>query len=461
MVGHRLIVLLLLTVQLTSSQRWPNFKDLFHRLRMYQANPRAFRPERIGPPSQKRNAEMSYSYSQKKAALKRLLQKSAGEKEPSHSVAPLALSLLQKLKQKPPQPDIQQTLKTQVKSEPSRLFSTLPVNKVKAEPSGEFSPPRNLDSGFTPFFQQSKAFDEESYLEAMNTTEDTTETTIGVTLSVEEATQMFGEKKETKEPMKNSMKFYKKYLPQSKKPTVKTIMVKKEYKPKKAPFEDLGFTKNWNFESERNRFYDSDDAFQVGSPMEQTSPTVPFVGESQTPVRESFDDWERKLYWNKEKEAKKNTKRRYDDRDFVRNRPVKTKIYSQTPRPDITERKSSDVQLLEGNDDGFMESVPFTFPEEIEMFPGKSFNDFHWAKEEVDIGTALKSKQDSSTMRDIERFDQDRVTYHNQEHQQETHSFGDDFTFSKSRIGNFFNDIDDKFPSIVKFGSPWESTRFR
>ena len=115
MSGQRLLVVIIIlaaTASLTTCQRWPNFQELFHRLKMYQSNPRGFRLKsgsRLPSPApqvsrrenslQRRNDSAEMSYNQKKAALKDLLIKSAGTKQ--SNVAPLALGLLQKLKGRP------------------------------------------------------------------------------------------------------------------------------------------------------------------------------------------------------------------------------------------------------------------------------------------------------------------------------------------------------------------------
>ena len=391
------------------------------------------------------------SYTEKKAALKRLLLKSAvDQKKPTDSVAPLALSLLQKLKEKPPQadnhPSVHPTKPTKKTESPHTTGKSLtpPTVNIKVKPSGKFSPPRDLDSGFTPFFKQSKAFDEKTYLESLTTattTEDTTETTVGVTLSVAEATQMFGEKKETKAPGKR-IKSVAKKVPAFMRSPIKDVMRKKS-KEEVVPYEDVGFTKNWNFESEK--FYDSDDIFGVTSPTEAASPTVPFARKSQYPVKESFVDWERR-----------NTKRRYDTRDYVRTRPQNTEIYSPTPRPKIMKKKI-------GNDDnGFMGSVPFTFPDELKSFSGKTFNELDWARKGSEEGKYFKPKPESNKLRNTDRADfpptgtrnQNTGKYSDNQVQQEINSFGDDFSFSNSRIGDFFNDIEGNFPN-------WESRRYR
>ena len=341
------ILVLVFSLNISTAQRWP-LQDLLHRLRMYQSNPRVFRPQgrppphlqplvRPPPPSQihKRRKDISdvggLSYTEKKAALKKLLLKSAGDhQKPTDSVAPLALSLLKKLKEKPLEAD------KQLHIQPARPLQTPPPNIINLKPSGQFSPPRNLDSGFTPFFKQSKAFDEKTYLESLTTTtpEDTTETTVEVTLSVDEATQMFGEKKEMKEPVKRMMSVnIKRKVPNLMKTPVKIKGVRrKESEQKIVPFEDVGFTKNWNFESEK--FYDSADVFGVASPLEATSPTVPYTRQSQYPERESFVDWERR-----------NTKRRQDTRDYVRTPTQKTEKFYPTSRPPRMKNK-----FLERND---------------------------------------------------------------------------------------------------------------
>ena len=123
MSGLRLLTLIFIlaaTASLTTCQRWPNFRELFHRLKMYQSNPRVFRGQSVpllpSPAAQVSRKEITLnrrndsatgsfsaqmSYNQKKAALKKLLIKSAGTKQ--SNVAPLALGLLQKLKGRPVQ----------------------------------------------------------------------------------------------------------------------------------------------------------------------------------------------------------------------------------------------------------------------------------------------------------------------------------------------------------------------
>merc|ERR1719510_321112 len=133
--------------------------------------------------------------------------------------------------------------------------------------SGKFSPPRSLDSGFTPFFLQSRAFDEESYLESLTTTVPTTETTARVTISMDKATQLFGEKKKR---MKNTKQFVNNYykMPLIRSPPLVQGPVR-ENEQEIVPFEDeMGFTKNWSFESERQHFYEPEEDLAVTRPIE-------------------------------------------------------------------------------------------------------------------------------------------------------------------------------------------------
>ena len=60
---------------------------------------------------------------------------------------------------------------------------TLPGPRVKSvtEKSKKFSPPSDLDSGFTPFFKESKYFDEESYFANLTTTVSTEPSTTSTT----------------------------------------------------------------------------------------------------------------------------------------------------------------------------------------------------------------------------------------------------------------------------------------
>ena len=39
-------------------------------------------------------------------------------------------------------------------------------------------------------------------------------------------------------------------------------------------------------------------------------------------------------------------------------------------------------------------------------------------------------------------------------------SFRDDFSFSDSNLGEFFDDISDTFPEVSEFGPSWESLKF-
>ena len=533
MLGHRfslIIITLVLTVNITSSsQIFPNFQEIFHRLKLYQSNPRVFRNNarlpimnRIDarppqPPMNRNEARLpqppmkddkavaepplkgndtilgtqtdisvspQLSYNEKKAALKRLLLKSASKEQPADSVAPLALSLLQKLKQRP-LPDDKYSTKhstkhssrnssrhyaknpskhpskhlTKYSSKPSGKYNdkyrkqsaVLTPEKIKSKPSDKFSPPKNLDSGFTPFFKQSKAFDDKSYLESLTTTEETTETTLGVTLSVDRATQMFGELEEVEEP-----KYYKVPLLR-KRPVPKVSKNIVKSRSKIAPFEDFGFTKNWNFETEIKSFYDSDDNYHVTRPLEATKPTAPPV--SYETVQESFDDWDRRISLNKIKD-KKYTTRRSDYRGFVKNQPIKAGVTrTKNVRPKFTKVDS----VEERNDEGFMESVQFTIPEEIKSFSGQDFSDFKWEREELDSGKAFEPQYDSNVRRNIERLDSTEATRNQDNHhknKQEINSFVDDFSFSNSRNRNYFKDFEDSFPSSINFGSPWESRRY-
>merc|ERR1712037_210669 len=121
----------------------------------------------------------------------------------------------------------------------------------------------------------------------------------------------------------------------------------------------------------------------------------------------------------------------------------------------------------DGGDVGFMESLPFSIPEELKLY--ENFNNFHWSKEELDPEKNFESKQNSNVMRNIERVDhheidgnnrRDKIQYYEHEGQgEEINSFGDNFSFTESRMGTFFNDIEieDTFPSIDNFGPSWES----
>ena len=116
-----------------------------------------------------------------------------------------------------------------------------------------------------------------------------------------------------------------------------------------------------------------------------------------------------------------------------------------------------------GNDDnGFMGSVPFTFPDELKSFSGKTFNELDWARKGSEEGKYFKPKPESNKLRNTDRADfpptgtrnQNTGKYSDNQVQQEINSFGDDFSFSNSRIGDFFNDIEGNFPN-------WESRRYR
>jgi len=530
-----LVVLLTVTTSLTAGQRWPNFQELFHRLKVYQSNPRVFRA-RPPPPLPSPAAQMSrqentvqrrndsaatgafspqMSYSQKKAALKSLLIKSAGTK-PSN-VAPLALGLLQKLKGRPLQAD-KHSSKPASHSQTNKMMSkplqtvkhsdkqtslipsnmkTKPVQvdkhpdkppakkmyiikanapKEKFKKSGQFSPPRSLDSGFTPFFLQSKAFDEKSYLESLTTPMPNSDTTSSKTISVDKATQMFGEKKKK---MKNTKQFNNNYYklpvfrspPAPATPTTGTVGINDH---EMVPFEDeMGFTKHWNFESERQNFYEPEEALAVTRPIEVRTTTVPYVRQIQY-----SDDWDRTPAQNRRTETdQKYTKRKYDIRVPHRNQFPKADISTphNTIIPQMPQRKFAEEEFKERNtegagDVGFMESLPFSIPEELKLYEN-DFNNFHWSKEELDPAKIFESTYDSNAMRNIERVDRheidginsrDKIQYYEHEGQEEDiNSFGDNFSFTESRMGTFFNDIEDTFPSIVNFGPSWESRKYR
>ena len=535
MSGQRFLVVLIIlaaTGSLTTSQRWPNFQELFHRLKMYQSNPRVFRPKSVpvlpspAPqvsrrenPIQRRNdsatgsfsAQMSYN--QKKAALKNLLLKSAGTKQ--SNVAPLALGLLQKLKGRPVQVEKhfykQASRKNKIMSHPlqtdkqtsllaSKFMSkplqadhnsnkpaSLPTNKMykpnmeKYKNSGKFSPPRSLDSGFTPFFLQSKAFDEESYLESLTTTVPTTvpttETTGRVTISMDKATQLFGEKKKR---IKNTKQFVNNYykMPLIKSPPPLVQEPVGENDQEIVPFEDeMGFTKNWSFESERQHFYEPEEDLAVTRPIEVKevrTTTVPYVRKFQY-----SDNWDRTPSQNRMKETnKKYIKRKYDITEPHRNQFLKseTSTPSNNIIPQMPQRKFSGEQFEERNDGGtddnigFMESVPFSIPEELTFYQD-GFNNFHWSKEELDPEEHFESTFHSKAMRNIERADRHEIDgnnsrgkiqyFGNEGQKEDINSFGDNFSFTESRMGTFFNDIEDTFPSIVNFGPSWESRKYR
>ena len=544
MSDQRLLVILFIltaTAGLASSQRWPNFPELFHRLKMYQSNPRVFRgkplPSRPPPPQapalpapaaqisrrenalQRRNDSVSaeLSYSQKKAALKNLLIKSAGTK-PSN-VAPLALNLLQKLKGRgrPLQVDkhstkqashpnkiMSQPLQTVKHSDKQTSLLNRPVmskplqvekparlsakkvyeenaNKEKFKNSGKFSPPRSLDSGFTPFFLQSKAFDEKSYLESLTTPVPSTDTTARVSISVDKATKMFGEKKTIKQYKYKTNTNTKQFINNYYKPPVfsppapvppMTGTVRENYQ-EIVPFEDeMGFTKNWNFESERQNFYEPEEDSVVTRPIEVRTTTVPYVRKLQY-----SDSWDRTPSQNRRKDTSpKYIKRKYDIRVPHRDQFPKTDIYtpSNTIIPQMPERKFSEEEFEErntgGDDVGFMESLPFSIPEELQLYEN-DFSNFDWSKEELDPEKNFESKSNSNAVRNIERVDRyeidgnnsrDKIQYYKHEGQEEEiNSFGDNFSFTESRLGTFFNDIEDTFPSIGNFGPSWESRRYK
>ena len=139
------------------------------------------------------------TYSQKKEALKRIL--SSSNLKNKGGIKPIASSLLQALKEKRPTmkptnhpQKFSQRLKEYPKDpikvlqfqgpkpEEKTLLKKSPVTekpKSAYKPRKEkesFSPPSNLDSGFTPFFKSSKYFDEDGYFENLTTTETLIET---------------------------------------------------------------------------------------------------------------------------------------------------------------------------------------------------------------------------------------------------------------------------------------------
>merc|ERR1711992_381941 len=135
-----------------------------------------------------------------------------------------------------------------------------------------------------------------------------------VTISVDKATQMFGEKKKKK--MKNTKQFMNKYYKppvfSPPEPVPPTETVRENYQ-EIVPFEDqMGFTKNWNFESERQNFYEpeEDSVPVVTKPIEVRTTTVPYVRKLQY-----SDNWDRTPSQNRRKEtSQKYIKRKYDIR---------------------------------------------------------------------------------------------------------------------------------------------------
>ena len=489
---------------------------------MYQSNPRVFRGQSVpllpSPAAQVSRKEITLnrrndsatgsfsaqmSYNQKKAALKKLLIKSAGTKQ--SNVAPLALGLLQKLKGRPLQVDKHSdkhaSQPNKIVSEPlhaekhSEKQTSLPASKFMSKPlqaykhsnkpislaankmhkphmeenknPRKFSPPRSLDSGFTPFFLQSKAFDEKSYLESLTTTVPSTDTTARETISEDKAKQIFGEKKKK---MKNTKQFINNYY---KPPVLRSSPPLVPGTVRENDQDDMGFTKNWSFESERQNFYEPKEDLVVTRPIEVRTTTVPSVRQIQY-----SDNWDKTPSQNRMKETnKKYIKRKYDIRVPHRDQFFKSDIStpSNTIIPQMPQRKFSEEEFEERKDGadgdvGFMESVPFSIPEELKFYEN-NFNSFHWSKEELDSEKNFESTFDSIGMRNIERVDRreidgnnsrDKVQYYENEGQEEDiNSFGDNFSFTESRMGTFYNDIEDTFPSIVNFGPSWESRKYR
>ena len=499
----------------------PGLQEIMARWQTYQTNPTLLRIQlrkmminnrssafKLPPPPvvKRKNANEArnqMSISQKKDALKALLYKSAGSSDKSSNksvgktdIKPLAISLLQALKSQPskskpsypkqPKPKPSYPKQPKPVSKPLHKYrppaptppkvnryppptknnkSPSKTNKTMKSPMSfkKFSPPNDLDSGFTPFFKSSKYFDEDSYFDYLTTVptveiETTTATTTTTTTAAPQykSSLSFGEK--TRMQYKAIKPLYTTYKP-------KQYPTKQRKYQSQAPPSYSGFTEGW-------------DSFKDDFP---SFSEVPSQSSSEYGKNENdFSGWE--------KEPNRN--RNYLARDKSYNTASNKPKYSE-----YLNRKAiidGGQQKLLGNIEesrGFMDTEPFSLPRDLMMnndpenywnknvFPEtkklsvydknlKQSGHDKYLKQSMTPKSFVKTNQrgserysaindrndDVAVMRneEIEIFEQDSPVS----------SFGDDFSFAHSNIGEYFEDISDTFPDIKDFGPNWESLKF-
>ena len=461
------------------------------------------------------------SYSQKKKALKNLLM-SANSKDKSVSqkenIRPLAVSLLQALKEKrptlkpskrpqlfskhlkesqtEPRPPIiryqeSKTVKKPLFKEPTRPVKIVhnhkpkPTYKPRKNPSKgpqKFSPPSNLDSGFTPFFKSSKYFDEDKYFENLTTTEqqiETTEETTTTTITEAPARSAFyqpprnyGEK-----TLMQQKSFIKPYYTTFKPKQYPSKPGRYNYQQKQsttAPSSSSGFLDDWGSIDQ--------DFLYFNSQKQNTEPLKAVKYESERETKPYFNEWDRK----QEESYTYRTRKQ----EYYQPLVVEDTRYSEEAREDTrySEEAREDTRYSE-EARGFMDSQPFSLPQSFESSfenEPQNINGYSWDRE-FNPGPTTESSVSGSRFLQTERlkpfnkyerslvektntsrnYDKKRrymrPSSRDKEYEVEfggDASFRDDFSFSDSNLGEFFDDISDTFPDVSEFGPSWESLKF-
>ena len=402
------------------------------------------------------------TYSQKKEALKRIL--SASNQKNKGGIKPIASSLLQALKEKRPTlkptnhpQKFSQRLKEYPKDpikviqfqDPKPEKKSPGISKIFHKPKStynlrkekeQFSPPSNLDSGFTPFFKSSKYFDEDGYFENLTTTETLIETIEETTKppALYQPQRNFGEKK-TMQQKTFITPYYTTLKPNSPKPGRYDFPGKHLTT---VPSYD-GFLDNWD---------SLDQDFPKFNSQKQKQ-------NSKSKAKPYFDQWDRRQ------------KNIYKSLDKDHYKPLDV----------VEERRDQEKQITELT--GFMDSQPFSLPLSFQS----SFKPESQKANGNLLGrTPIQSERDvrKTYPRDYynkyersygKESDQRRIRIdkpRSEEPQSRTktfeieyrgnaeNSFGDDFSFSDSNLGEFFDDISDTFPDMSDFGPSWESLKF-
>ena len=443
------------------------------------------------------------NYSQKKEALKKLLI-SANLRNSSVSkkgnIKPLASSLLQALKEK--RPTMNQTNRSQkfsqhlqlqesrkdppnkiiqyeeTKPEKKPLFKKPPVtgkifhdhkpkptNKPRRVPQ-RFSPPSNLDSGFTPFFKSSKYFDEDAYFENLTTTEqiETIEETTTITEAPPPQTPEFYQ------PQRNYGEKYSMQQKQFIKPYYTTLKPKQySSKPGRYNYSGKQLTTVPSYDGFKDNWDSLDQDFLNFNSQKQIS--RPLKTKLKTKAKPYFDEWDRKqdhLY-------------KARDQDYYK--PLVVADEKRYPEEEATYTR------------GFMDSQPFSLPLSFESsFKTKTrpqkINVNMWDRNYIQSQTNMKESYPRDSFTDSRSRKNQNVTPDNKYERSyvesgnqrrnsldrqrsgepktieieyrgnSENSFGDDFSFSDSNLGEFFDDISDTFPEMSDFGPSWESLKF-
>ena len=241
--------------------------------------------------------------------------------------------------------------------------------KKEVATANKFSPPDNLDSGFTPFFKSSKYFDEKSYFDNM-----TTETTQAAEETIETTTTAMSRSPAPSPPYKNSAKFGEKSRVQHKpmKPYYTTYKPKqysikpRKYSPVKqsssSPTSGPSFIDHWDSFNHEFPDYNSmtEDIVEIGlkTPEHQGGSSL------------SFQDWDR----------------RYAEQDAGRHSggDHRTRHSSHRGTAPVSSLGGggghSSAPELEEDSVGFMDTRPFTLP---------SFRGGDWARRQ-EAGTQLQ-----------------------------------------------------------------------